>query len=75
MLKKYKRNFYISNNVRTVLPTLCVRRLDALLLCIPRGRAVGQLASLISWRSWVRIPPTEPRISISYYCSFLYKDA
>ena len=75
ILRKYKRNFYISNNVRTVLPTLCVRRLDALLLCISRGRAVGQLASLISWKSWVRIPPTEPRISISYYCSFLYKDA
>ena len=29
-VKKIKK--YISNNVRTVLPTLCVRRLDALLL-------------------------------------------
>ena len=25
-----------------------------------RGRADGQLASLISWRSWVRVPPPQP---------------
>ena len=37
-VKKIKK--YISNNVRTVLPTLCVRRLDALLLWISRGGAV-----------------------------------
>ena len=72
-VKKIKK--YISNNVRTVLPTLCVRRLDALLLCIPRGGEVVYLAVLISRRSLVRIQPTGTKDLISYYCSFLYKDS